>query len=122
MVTNVTSFGKNGLYDWVVQRSTAVILGIYAVCIASFFASHPGVGFEAWKAYITSTSMVIFSSIALVSIALHAWIGLWTVSTDYITTRQLGNKATSLRLAFQAIYMLVNVVYVLWGFKILWGA
>ena len=29
MVTNVTSFGKNGLYDWVVQRSTAVVLGVY---------------------------------------------------------------------------------------------
>ena len=122
MVTSVTSLGKNGLYDWLVQRATAVVLGVYFLVMATFLVSHPGLTFQVWHDYMTSTCMAIFTSLALFSLAAHAWIGLWTVSTDYLTTRQLGGKATGLRLAFQAGYMVVNVVYVLWGFMILWGA
>lgn len=121
MVTSVTSLGKNGLYDWLIQRATAVVLGVYFIVVLGFLASGD-VGYQAWKDFITCPVMLIFTSLALLSLAAHAWIGLWTVSTDYITTRQLGNKATALRLAFQAGYMVVNVVYVLWGFMIIWGA
>ena len=122
MVTSVTSLGKNGLYDWLIQRATAVVLGVYFVVVLGFLASSGDVTYQAWKSFITAPAMLIFTSLALLSLAAHAWIGLWTVSTDYITTRQLGSKATALRLAFQAGYMVVNVIYVLWGFMIIWGA
>lgn len=122
MVTSVTSLGKNGLYDWIIQRATAVVLGVYFVVVAGFLVCSGEVSYQSWHDFITSTGMVIFSSVALLSLAAHAWIGLWTVSTDYLTTRQLGGKATALRLAFQAGYMAVNAVYVIWGFRILWGA
>ena len=29
MVTSVTSLGRNGLYDWLIQRVSAVIIGVY---------------------------------------------------------------------------------------------
>lgn len=122
MVTNVTSLGKNGLYDWLIQRATAVILGVYFIVVIGYLASSSDLSYQAWRDFITCPAMAIFSSIALLSLAAHAWIGLWTVSTDYLTTRQLGGKATGLRLAFQAGYMVVNAIYVLWGFMILWGA
>lgn len=122
MVTSVTSLGKNGLYDWLIQRATAVVLGVYFIVVASFIACNDDLTFQVWKAFMTSSSMLIFSTLALLSLAAHAWVGLWTVSTDYLTSRQLGGKATGLRLAFQAGYMLVNVVYVLWGSMVLWSA
>ena len=31
MVANVTSFGRSGVYDWMVQRVSAVVLGLYTV-------------------------------------------------------------------------------------------
>ncbi|MGA1742679.1 MAG: succinate dehydrogenase, hydrophobic membrane anchor protein, partial [Pseudohongiellaceae bacterium] len=37
MVTNVTSFGRSGLYDWVVQRVSAVILLLYILFLAFIF-------------------------------------------------------------------------------------
>lgn len=122
MVTSVTSMGKNGLYDWLIQRATAVVLGVYFVVVASFLTCNDGLTFQVWHDFITSSCMLIFTSLALLALAAHAWVGLWTVSTDYLTTRQLGGKATAVRLAFQAGYMVVNVIYVLWGFMILWGA
>ena len=31
MVTSVTSLGRNGLYDWLIQRVSAVIIGVYMI-------------------------------------------------------------------------------------------
>jgi succinate dehydrogenase / fumarate reductase membrane anchor subunit len=121
MVTSVTSLGKNGLYDWVIQRATAVVLGVYFLCMMGFLISTPDLTYAQWHAFMSSTYMRVFSLLALISMGAHAWVGLWVVSTDYITTRQLGAIATPLRIAFQAGFVLVTIVYVIWGVQILWG-
>ncbi len=121
MVTSVTSLGKNGLYDWVIQRATAVVLGVYFLCMMGFLVTTPDLTYDQWSSYMSSTFMRVFTLIALVSMAAHAWVGLWTISTDYFTTRQLGAAGTVIRIAFQAVCALVTVVYVVWGIQILWG-
>jgi succinate dehydrogenase / fumarate reductase membrane anchor subunit len=63
----------------------------------------------------------VFSLAALLSIAAHAWIGLWSVSTDYLTERMMGSKANILRLMFQAVVAMALFTYVVWGIQILWG-
>lgn len=121
MVTSVTSLGKNGLYDWIIQRATAVILIVYIICLMSFLICNPGLTYADWHAYMTSGYMKVFSVIALLSIAAHGWVGLWTISTDYLTERQMGSIATPLRLAFQGLCAVLTIVYVIWGIQILWG-
>lgn len=121
MVTSVTSLGKNGLYDWVIQRATAVVLGVYFLCLMGFLIVNPDLSYDQWNSYMSSTYMRVFTLIALISMAAHAWVGLWTISTDYLTTRQLGAAGTVIRIAFQAVCALVTVVYVVWGIQILWG-
>jgi succinate dehydrogenase / fumarate reductase membrane anchor subunit len=121
MVTTVTSFGRSGLYDWLLQRFTAVILLVYFLCVSSFLLMNPGVGYEQWVAYFDSTAMKVFSLMALVSIVAHAWIGLWAVSTDYLTVRLLGAKANGIRILFQGAYAIVLFAYLVWGVQILWG-
>ena len=111
-----------GFRDWLAQRVSAYILAAYFVVIVGYLVGNPGLDYAQWKGFMSCTAMQIFSLLALLALAAHAWVGLWTVSTDYITSRQLGGKATALRLAFQAGYMVVNVIYVLWGFMILWSA
>ena len=122
MVTSATSLGKNGLSDWMIQRVSAVILGVYFICLLIFFVSNPDLSFSEWKGYMGSAYMKIFTFIALISLAGHAWVGMWTVSTDYLTERQLGSIATPLRILFQLGTILVAVVYVLWGAMIIWSA
>ena len=122
MVTSATSLGKNGLSEWLVKRVSAVILGIYFIFVMSVFIANPDLSFAEWKAYMGSTYMKIFTFLALISLAGHAWVGLWTVSTDYLTERQLGSIATPLRIVFQLGTILVAVVYVLWGAMIIWSA
>ena len=38
MVTTVTSFGRSGLSDWLVQRVSAIILGAYSIFIVVYLS------------------------------------------------------------------------------------
>lgn len=119
MVTSVTSMGRSGLYDWLMQRASAVVLLAYFAYLAVVLVA--GVDYPGWKALFEQTWMRIFSLLALLSLGVHAWVGLWCVLTDYITERLMGSKATLLRLAAQAVCAITMFVYLVWGIQILWG-
>ena len=73
-----------------------------------------------WR--LTATiCMKVLNVLTVFSIAVHAWIGLWAVLTDYVTVRLLGPKATPLRIIFQLGMILVTLVYVIWALDIVWG-
>lgn len=120
MVTAVTNLGRSGLSDWLIQRITAVVLIAYTVFIGCVVFSGD-LNYAQWKGLFEQTWVRVFSVAAMLSIAMHAWIGLWCVSTDYITERMMGEKATALRLLFQAICAVILFTYVVWGIQILWG-
>ena len=128
MVTSVTNLGRSGLADWVIQRVTGVILLAYFIFIAVVvFGCGPD--YAEWKALFANTCVRIFSLAAILSIGMHAWIGLWSVSTDYLTRYTLtlklgpaiGDKANMLRWLFQAASAACLFIYVVWGIQILWG-
>ena len=102
-----------GLRDWLVQRVTALLIGAYAVFILVYFLYHPSVYFSQWHRLFHHLLMKVFTFAVLFSIVWHAWIGLWTVFTDYIKNR-------SLRLALEMLVILLLVGYLSWGFEILW--
>lgn len=119
MVTSVTSLGRSGLYDWFVQRASALILLAYFLFLGWTLIA--GVDYESWKALFSQTWMRVFSLLALVSLCAHAWVGLWTVFTDYLTERMLGSAGGVLRLLAEAISALIIFTYLVWGIQILWG-
>ncbi|MCV6621481.1 MAG: succinate dehydrogenase, hydrophobic membrane anchor protein [Cellvibrionaceae bacterium] len=121
MVTAVTSFGRSGLYDWMIQRVSAVVMAAYTIFLVAFIVLTPELNYEVWKGLYSTLWMRVFSLITLLSIAAHAWIGLWAVLTDYLTNRLMGNKATILRVLMQMVLGLITVTYVVWGIEILWG-
>ena len=121
MVASITNSSRSGLYDWIIQRVSAVILLAYSLCILGSFVLHPDMDYARWHALFESNPMRIFSLISLLALCGHAWIGMWTVATDYITPLQLGNSATFFRLLFQAGCALLIAVYLIWGIQIFWG-
>ena len=121
MVTSVTNLGRSGLFDWLVQRFSAVILAAYMLYILGSLLLTPGMDYAHWKALFDSNPMRMFSLVTLLALCAHAWIGMWTVSTDYLTELQFGARATFIRLLFQAGCALLTVVYLLWGIQIFWG-
>ena len=121
MVTSVTNPGRSGLSDWVIQRASAVILGLYTVGLAGWFLCQPAVDFAAWQALNQCLGMRIANTLALLALIAHAWIGIWTILTDYVTTRQLGALATGLRLVLQGIAYLWLFACLIWGAVIIWA-
>mgnify|MGYP001460313747 CR=1 FL=1 len=85
MVTNVTNFSRSGLYDWMAQRVSAVVLAAYTLFLLGYVICNPGMGYAEWHGLFSSTAVRIFSLLALVALSVHAWVGMWTISTDYLT-------------------------------------
>ena len=67
MVTNVTNFSRSGLYDWMAQRVSAVVLAAYFLFLIGFLVMNPGLGYAEWHGLFAHTAMRIFSLLALVA-------------------------------------------------------
>ena len=120
-VTNVTSLTRSGLADFVIQRVTAVILTLYTGCVLGFFLVTAEVDHAALVEYFGGFVMQLFSTLAVLSTAAHAWIGMWTVGTDYIRPHYFGRHATAWRLTYQAGCLAVLFAYVAWALQIFWS-
>jgi succinate dehydrogenase / fumarate reductase, membrane anchor subunit len=121
MVTSVTSFGRSGLYDWLIQRVGAVVMAAYVIFLVVYIALNPELTYEQWSALFGQLWVRVFSFVTLLSFISHAWIGLWAVLTDYLTERMMGSKATVLRIFAQMLLGGVAITYLVWGIEILWG-
>lgn len=109
----VAKMSHRGLVDWLVQRVTALLIGAYTIFILIYFLSNQHTYFVQWHELFHHTAMKIFTFIVLLSVMWHAWIGLWTVLTDYV-------NHVALRLGLEIIILLLLVGYLAWGFEILW--
>ena len=121
MVTNVTNFSRSGLYDWVLQRLTAVVLGAYSVFLLGYLIINPALQFSQWSLLFEETWVRIFTLLALISILAHAWVGIWTITTDYLNDHTFGRKSVLVRFPLQIICFAALISYVIWGVQILWG-
>lgn len=119
MVTSVTSFSRTGLSDWLIQRVTSLVLLAYFLLIA--YQLTGSVDYTSWRALFGQTWMKVFTLMAALSLVAHAWIGLWSVFTDYLTERMLGPVGNVIRLVCQLGASLSLVGYVIWIIVIVWS-
>lgn len=106
--------GQSGIRDWKIQRFTAIFLGLYILFLGAFFIQHPTVPYDHWRYLFSQLWMQVASLFAILSVALHAWIGLWTILTDYI-------KPVTVRYILQSLILFALFGYSVWGIFILWG-
>lgn len=114
MLTNITSLTGHGLRDWLIQRVTSIVLLAFTLFVVGFLLSHQPLQFSQWYGLFQHTGMRVFTLLALLSLLCHAWVGLWTVTTDYLP--KLG-----IRLVVQVIIFLTLLWLFLWGILIVWG-
>jgi succinate dehydrogenase / fumarate reductase membrane anchor subunit len=115
MVTYVTNFSRSGLYDWMAQRVSAVVLAVYTLFLLGYVVANPNMDYAQWG------GMRVFSLLALVALCAHAWVGMWTVTTDYLTRMTFGKWAGAVRFLVQALCGVLMFVLFVWGIQILWG-
>jgi succinate dehydrogenase / fumarate reductase, membrane anchor subunit len=114
MVKSVIGVSHQGLRDWVIQRITAVILALATIGFISYFMLHPGLSFVEWRMLFTPLSMKVLTLIIVLSLVYHAWVGIWTVVTDYV-------KPALLRFVVHVLVFLTLLACFLWALLMMWG-
>ena len=132
MDINFTSFFwifvyMKGSFIWYTQRYTSLIILSYLIYIFSFIFNNQDINFFSWSDFFLSFQVRFLSSVVFLVIVLHAFIGLWTVGTDYLTKRTLGflnvslsRRADTLRYIYYLIFGLLGIVYFTAILYIIW--
>lgn len=105
---------RAGVRDWLVQRTSAVLLLIYIVILAVLIAKQPQLNFLTWQQIFVPTWFKIASLVAMLSVCLHAWVGIWTIFTDYV-------NCSKVRFLLMFASVIALLAYFVWFIQILWG-
>ena len=118
MVKTIQSFTNSGVHDWIWQRVSAVVVAVYAIFILAFLLGHTigasnHLTYLDWSGLFSMLWMKIATVIFVLALIIHAWIGTWTILTDYVHNAIVRNV---LLYAFIAGYL----IYLIWTINILW--
>ncbi|PCJ48274.1 MAG: succinate dehydrogenase, hydrophobic membrane anchor protein [Gammaproteobacteria bacterium] len=114
MIGMETSFGRSGVHDWKMQRVSAVFLLAYLIFLTYSVCTLGEFNYANWSALFEPNWVKAFTLLSVVSISVHAWAGLWIISTDYL-------KPVALRNSFQLIGLLTCLGFIAWTAMIFWG-
>jgi len=114
MVNRVVVGAHFGLRDWLIQRVTAVVMGVYCVIMAGYLLLQPNLDYDVWTALFSSQAVRTFTMLFMLSLFYHAWIGIRDIVMDYV-------KLAAVRLVIHVLVILALLLYVIWSVQILWG-
>ena len=103
-----------GLRDWLSQRVTAVIMGLFTlVVLAQVIFSRGPIGYEKWAGIFAAQWMKVLTFAVVLALMWHAWVGMRDVFMDYI-------KPVVLRLALQVFTIVWLTACAGWAIQVLW--
>jgi len=114
VVGRVVGGAHYGLRDWFAQRISAVIMAIYMVFLVGFAVAHRPLQYGDWKGLFDQVWMRIFSLGFVISLCIHAWVGMRNIVMDYV-------RATGLRLLLHVAVIVALLIDFLWAVQILWS-
>ena len=101
-----------GLRPWLLQRLSAVYLGVYTVYLFWHFALHAPTDFIAWQGWVASSTVSVSAALFFLALLLHVWVGLRDVLMDYV-------RNTTWRVIGSALLLLTLSAWGLWALRIL---
>jgi succinate dehydrogenase / fumarate reductase membrane anchor subunit len=114
MVKRVVVGAHYGLKDWLAQRITAMVMVVYTLLWLAIAVAHGGFDRALWQALFADLTFRVATMLFGLALLWHAWIGMRDIWMDYI-------KPTALRLALEAITVVVLIGYAVWLASILWA-
>jgi succinate dehydrogenase / fumarate reductase membrane anchor subunit len=114
MVKSVLGVSHQGLRDWMFQRISAIVMAIYSIGFIAFFVFHRDLSFAEWHGLFANMWMKVATLLVIVALLFHAWIGIWTVFTDYV-------KPFVLRTILNFFVLIMLAACFFWGLLILWS-
>ena len=114
MVNRVVSGAHYGWRDWLMQRFTAAFMALYSVFILGYLWRQAPLDFMRWQALFQPQWMRLATLLFLLSLMLHAWVGVRNIFMDYV-------RHTLVRLLLHGVAILLLVAYAAWAVQILWS-
>lgn len=114
MVKSVLGVSRQGLHDWIIQRLTAIYMAVYSLGLLVYVFRHYPLDYLSWHAVFAQTWLKIGTIFFIAAILSHAWIGIWTIVTDYI-------KPFILRALVHVGVLLALFACFFWALLILWS-
>lgn len=108
----VLKVSHSGLRDWLIQRISAIVIGLYFIFIAAYLSNNQPLYFAQWRHLFNNGLVKVATLIAILAIIWHGWIGLWIVLTDYV-------KKASVRLVLQSLVIILLLGYLFWVVEII---
>lgn len=108
-----------GTKDFIVQRVTAIIMAVYTLVLFFGVLFTPELNFDSWRGLFTFHWGAVpvgqlLATLAFLSLAWHAWVGVRDIWMDYI-------QSAGLRLFLEVLTILWLVGSVVYFVKILWS-
>jgi succinate dehydrogenase / fumarate reductase membrane anchor subunit len=113
VVKRVVVGAHYGLKDWLAQRVSAVVMAVYSLIFGLQLLASGPMTYASWKALFAPGWMRFATFLFFASVLIHAWVGMRDIWMDYI-------KPTGLRLALEALTILLLAGCGGWVLQILW--
>jgi succinate dehydrogenase / fumarate reductase, membrane anchor subunit len=102
-----------GLRDWLAQRVTAVLMALFTVALLAQVLFGGPLSYDLWAGIFSRQWMKALTFVVIVSLLLHAWVGMRDIWMDYV-------KAVGLRLVLQVFTLVWLVGCAGWAIQVLW--
>jgi succinate dehydrogenase / fumarate reductase membrane anchor subunit len=114
MVKTVLSVSHQGLREWIIQRLSAIYMALYSLGLVGYVLLTPGMSFAEWHGLFSLTWVKVATILFIFLMLYHAWIGMWTIFTDYV-------KPFVVRSVLNTLVLFMLGACFVWGLMIVWS-
>ena len=100
---------------WYLQRWSSIFILLYVIYLFLSIMSLSPVHYVDWMLFVSSFIFKATTSLVFLSILTHAFLGLWTIGTDYLTPRTLGFLNLTLSKIADSSRLLYNIFFTVLG-------
>jgi succinate dehydrogenase / fumarate reductase membrane anchor subunit len=74
----------SGLKAWAIQRLSAIYIGLFSLYLVAVLLFAAPTDYPAWKAWIGGPVVSVALLLLVLSVLMHAWIGVRDILIDYV--------------------------------------
>jgi len=102
-----------GFRDWLAQRVTAVIMGVYTLILLVSFLAGSNFSYEGWAGMFARQWFKIATFVTFLALFYHVWVGMRDIWMDYV-------KSVGVRLLLQSATIVWLIGCAGYAAQILW--
>jgi succinate dehydrogenase / fumarate reductase membrane anchor subunit len=104
--------GFSGMKAWLIQRFSGIYIGLFVLIFSFVFWQSAPFKYHQWVGLFSQTWIQITTSLFILALLFHAWIGLRDIFLDYI-------HSISVKMVVMSAIILMLLASGFWGLRAL---